>query len=137
MATVNLTAWYDDVVPQVPGCPLPVALQKIRQAAITFCEMSRAWRYLGLTAIDAVANQMTYVLGPGAAAGTVPADTKVVHVFQVNYDGLALAMVTPAEVRATSDTWFSDSGRPDDLRALQRGRALADPDPRHGSWAPS
>lgn len=132
MATVNLSAWYDDVIPQVPGCPLPVALQKIRQAAIDFCEMSQAWRYLGLTAIDSQASVQTYVLGPSAAAGTVPADTKVVHIFQLNYDGEELAVVTPAEMRASSDVWFSETGDPSMFALFNEGEVSLAPIPATG-----
>lgn len=107
------TAWYDDVLPYVNGCPPAVALQKIGEAAIVFCKASRSWRYRDLTAIDAVAAQQDYVIGTGATVGTLPANTVIAHVFQVNWDGERIDYATPAEFRTLSDTWFSDDGDPE------------------------
>lgn len=121
MATTLLTAWYQDVSPYVNACPPPVQLQKIRAAAIAFCEMSRTWRFLGLTAIDAVAAQQTYVIGTGATVGTLPAETKLVHVYQANFSGSALDVVTPAQFRAKSETWFDDAGDPECLTLFNEG----------------
>lgn len=42
--TINLTALLPQVMPQVTGCPIPVAAHALRQAAIEFCERTRAWR---------------------------------------------------------------------------------------------
>lgn len=121
MATTLFTAWYPDVSPYVNSCPLPVQLQKIREAAIAFCKMSRTWRYLGLTAIDAVANQQTYVIGAGAAVGTLPAETVIAHVFQANYNGRPLDVVTPKDFRGKSDTWFDDKGDPECMTLFNEG----------------
>lgn len=112
MATTAFTAWYDDVIPQAPGCPLAIALNAIREAAIDFCKGSLVWRYLAATAIDAVAAQQRYAIGTAATAGTLPADTAAAHLFQVNYNGAALIAATPAQFRGLSDTWFSDQGDP-------------------------
>lgn len=121
MATTNLTAWYDDVIPAAPGCPLPVALQKIRSAVIEFCKASRAWRYLDLTAIDAVGGQQSYTIDTGATVGTLPSGTVVAHVFQVNYNGEQIDAVTPATFRAKSETWFSDQGDPECFTLFEEG----------------
>jgi hypothetical protein len=37
--------FYDLVVPDLPGCPLAVADNALRQFAIAFCEQSLAWRF--------------------------------------------------------------------------------------------
>lgn len=121
MGTVPFTQWYDDVLPYVGGCPVPVALQKIRQAAIEFCTMSRTWRYLGLTAIDSVALQATYKIATSAALGTLPAETKVVHIYQVNVDQQPLEALTPAQLQSMSDTWFSDEGDPEAFTFFNEG----------------
>jgi hypothetical protein len=120
MATIPFTTWYDDVAPYV-GAPLPVVLQKIKQAATMFCEKSRTWRYLGLTPIDAVAAQQTYLIGTAAGAGQLPADTKVVHVFQVNWDGEPLDALTPSQLQEKSDTWFADAGDPEAFTFFNEG----------------
>jgi hypothetical protein len=121
MATVPLAQWYDDVLPHVPGCPLGLALQKIRESAIEFCVLSRSWRYLDATALDLNAGQQTYVVGTGAAVGTLPAGTVLVHVFQANYDGQPLTVLTPALFKAKSDTWFDDAGAPEAFTFFNEG----------------
>lgn len=118
MATIFET-WYDDVLPYVNGCPFPVAKQKIRQAAIDFCKRSGAWRYLGMTPINSGAGQQTYVLS--AAVGGVPAGTVVAHVYQVNYLNVPLRARTPAQFKAMSDTWYSDTGTPEVFTLIAEG----------------
>ena len=34
------------VLPSVPGCPQPLAIQHIRDAAVRVCERTLAWRYV-------------------------------------------------------------------------------------------
>lgn len=121
MATTAFTSWYADVLPYVPGCPVDLALQKIRQAAIDYCRMSRTWRYLDLDPIDLVAAQQTYVIGTSAALGSLPADVVVVHVYEAIYDELKLDILTPKEFKAKSLTWYSDAGTPEALTLFNEG----------------
>lgn len=121
MATTAFTTWYDDVMPYVPGCPLPLALQKIRQAAIEYCRVSRTWRYLDLGPIDLVAGQQTYVIGTTAALGSLPSDVVVVHVYQANYNDVPLDVLTPSQFRAKSETWFDDAGEPEAFTLFNEG----------------
>lgn len=129
MATTLFEAWYDDVVPYLAGCPLPIVKQKIRAAAIEFCKLSRLWRYRALTPIDAEASQQSYLIGASAVLGTLPADTVIAHVFQVSFDGEALEVVTPAEFRARSDTWYSDVGTPEVATLFEEGEISLAPIP--------
>lgn len=117
----QLTAWYDDVAPYAGGCPLPVVLQKIREAAIAYCKLSRTWRYLTLGPIDALAAQQTYVIGTSVAAGFLPVDVVVSHVFQVNYNGAELDAVTPTQLKDKSVTWFNDAGDPEAFTLFKEG----------------
>lgn len=41
----DLTDFLSKVLPYAPGCPEPVALEHIRNAAIEFCEETRLWRF--------------------------------------------------------------------------------------------
>lgn len=132
MATTIFETWYDDVIPHVGGCPVAVAKQKIRQAAIEFCKLSRTWRYRALTAIDAVATQQDYVIGAGAAVGTLPPDTVIAHVFQVNYDGIPLDPETPAQFRARGELWFSEAGTPEGFTLFVEGVLSLAPIPSAG-----
>jgi len=45
MATRLFTDFLPKVLPNVPGCPQPLAVQHIRDAAIRVCERTLAWRY--------------------------------------------------------------------------------------------
>jgi hypothetical protein len=45
MATRLFTDLLPKVLPSVPGCPQPLAIQHIRDAAIRVCERTLAWRY--------------------------------------------------------------------------------------------
>lgn len=44
MAT-NLSAFLPFVLPEVPGCPGPLAEQRVLTACIDFCERTNYWRY--------------------------------------------------------------------------------------------
>lgn len=120
MATA-LTAWYNDVVPYVNDCPLVLARQKILEAAIAYCRISKAWRYLGLTPIDAVAGQQTYVIGASSALGTLPAGTSIVHVYQVNWNDEPIDALTPEQFKAKSNTWYADAGDPEAFTLFREG----------------
>lgn len=113
MATA-FTAWYDDVMPHVPTCPLALALAEIREAAIAWCKHTRSWRYLQIAPIASVVGQQSY-------APVLPANTQLVHVFQLNYLGRALDFATLAAFKAKSDTWFSDQGDPECFTLFNRG----------------
>lgn len=45
MPTRAFTDLLGKVLPNVPGCPQPLAIQHIRDAAIRVCERTLAWRY--------------------------------------------------------------------------------------------
>lgn len=45
MATRAFTDLLPKVLPSAPGCPQPLAVQHIRDAAIRVCERTLAWRY--------------------------------------------------------------------------------------------
>ena len=121
MATITWDAWYDDVLPRAGGCPPNVAKMQIREAAIEFCKLSRSWRYLGLTPIDAVATQQRYAIGTGATVGTLPVKTVVAHIFQVNWNGKNIDVRAPKAFKALSDTWYSDAGEPTDYTLFTEG----------------
>ena len=55
MATRAFSTLYPRISPNVPGCPQPVMLQAVRDAAVFVCEKTLLWRY----------TQPTYNLLPG------------------------------------------------------------------------
>lgn len=82
----NLTDLYDDVMPELPGCTLPVALHAIRRAAREFFMRSKIDRR-DLPVFNTVANDATYILA-------APSDTEIQEVLQVKYSGETLDPLT-------------------------------------------
>lgn len=94
----NLTTWYDEILAQVPGCPLALADWAIRDAAIEFCERSHA-HVVDLTAISSVADTADYAL-------TAPSNTEIIEVLAVAYDGAEIEPIGPLEViRRYGEDW--------------------------------
>ena len=46
MSTVQLYQFLPLILPHAPGCPEPLAEQKLRLALIEYCERTRLWRHL-------------------------------------------------------------------------------------------
>jgi hypothetical protein len=92
----NLTAFYDYILPDIPGIGLGLALQEIRNAVIEYCEKSLSYEYT-LPAIDVVASTHTYTLSPET-------NTRVVDIKHVLYDDEELEPASEAEL----DTLFND-----------------------------
>ncbi|HWQ39177.1 MAG TPA: hypothetical protein VNM24_11325 [Burkholderiales bacterium] len=104
MTTKAWTAWYDEVLPDVPGCPQAVAKNAIRNAAIDFCERSLIWR-ADMEPISAVANQAEYDFEPEAGAAVV----KVVRLW---YDKKEIYPQTPEQLAERYAHWPSQAGTP-------------------------
>jgi hypothetical protein len=79
MPSTLFTAFYDDVLPEAPGCVPAVALKAIRDAAIEFCHESRCWQ-VDHDMIPIEADEPNYTLDP-------PTDTYVVEIFEPIYWG--------------------------------------------------
>src|SRR5690348_13008844 len=65
------SAFYDLILPDVPGCPFAMADIALRQSAISFCEQSLAWKYEH-PPIPVVPSTAQYAL--------VPPDGAAIHV---------------------------------------------------------
>ena len=107
MATVAYNSWYNEVLPEVPGCALPaIAENAIRNAAIEFCERSHFHIY-NHPAINAVAATATYAFVP-------PANTLVVKVLQAFYNKKEIFPMTPDELDSmyTTTDWRDRTGTP-------------------------
>jgi hypothetical protein len=121
MATVAYTAFYDEILPEAPGCLPALALNAIRNAVIEFCEKSHMHIY-NHPAISAIANTPTYVFVP--LTGTL-----VVKALQVFYNGTELIPKTPDELKNIYDgdqskDWRDQTGEPiyftqDDARNIR------------------
>jgi hypothetical protein len=96
MADRLWSAWYDAILPDVPGCPAGAADYAIKRAAIDFCDRSCAWRK-ALPAIDSVASTAgengEYTL-PAAGTGQV-----VAKLIECRWIGSALTFKRPDELQ--------------------------------------
>lgn len=85
------------LLPSVPGCPQPLAVQHVRDAAIRVCERTLAWRYV----------QPTSNLLPGVYeyAYSKPPQTDVHAVFGALVNGSPLTVLTLEQALATYPNW--------------------------------
>lgn len=104
MSTTLFTAWYDEVLPEVPGCPQPVALNAIRNAAIEFCRRSWVWR-VSLDTMPVYAEVPDYELEP-------PTKTKVAKILQVWFQGREIYPKAPDELNRLYARWPAETGTP-------------------------
>src|SRR5471032_2035127 len=82
MSTTKFEDLYDEVMPEIPGAPLPLALNAIRNSVIAFCNGSTVWR-TWLDPIDVVANVNTYDV-------IVDSGTDLVQLQSLKFDGRKL-----------------------------------------------
>lgn len=97
MPTRLFTDLLPKVLPSVPGCPQPLAIQHIRDAAIRVCERTLAWRYV----------QPKYQLLPGVFDYEYlkPVDTEVHAVFRVLMNDSPLEILTLEQALDVYPEW--------------------------------
>lgn len=97
MPTRAFTDLLPKVLPSVPGCPQPLAVQHIRDAAIRVCERTLAWRYA----------QPKFQLLPGVFDYEYqkPVDTEVHAVFRVLVNDSPLEVLTLDQALAKYPEW--------------------------------
>ena len=86
MATRLFSDLVNRVAPSVPGCPQPVILTYIRNAAIDVCERTNAWRYKH-AAVTMTAGTYEYAFVPESNA-------EVYSVLTANINGNELTPIT-------------------------------------------
>lgn len=98
---IALDAFLPQILVRAQGCPEPIALDAIRQAAIEFCERTRLWRYTDTVTFD------------GNTEVATPDYSVLVEIEQARMDGRAL---TPVSMNYLNDVY------PDqDWEALEAG----------------
>lgn len=103
-----MKAWslfYPDVLPELPGAPLPLLDHWLRNTAIEFCERTRAL-VVNLAAIDAVALQMAYPL-------VLPANTELVEIIDAWFSGQKITAKSGAFLNNKFTKWADETGTPD------------------------
>lgn len=113
MSLKAYTSFYDEVLPDVPGCPQAVALNAIRNAAIEFCERSKVW-VIDHDPISAIANEPVYAFEP-------PNGAVVCGVVTAWFNGVEIDPTTQRDLESEYRNWPSLPGVP--LRYLQQNSA--------------
>lgn len=98
------SAFYPDVLPELPGAPLPMVDHWLRNAAIEFCERSKAW-VVDLASIDAVAGQMAYAL-------PLPTGTELVEIKAALFLGEKITPKAPGYLSGKYGDWRMEIGTP-------------------------
>ena len=105
IGSVSFDLFLPEVLPHVPGCPVVIALNAIRNACREFCRMSTIWReWLG--SLTSVVDQPTYTL-------LVDAGTEVVIPTKVRYDSNDIEVTARELLDHFFPNWEdSESGTP-------------------------
>lgn len=98
------SAFYPDLLPELPLAPLPVVDHWLRNVAIDFCERTKA-HVVDLALLDAVAEQMDYT-------PTLPTETDLVEIRAVWFSGDKLKEKAPAALDLDYGDWKAEIGQP-------------------------
>ena len=90
------SAFFDYVLPHVPGCPQAVATQEIRNAAIDFCSRTRLYRHDETFTV--LANEAKYPLTPVT-------DTVVSEVLRVWFNSREIYPKNEDELASINNDW--------------------------------
>lgn len=90
-----LTAFYDLLLPEVPGCTTAMLDLQLRETARAFCQQTSAWR-LPFTNVNLVAGQATYTLVPSEP------ESEVVRVVKLTLNGELMWEDTDREQRGVN-----------------------------------
>ncbi|MGH9931419.1 MAG: hypothetical protein ACREA9_19605, partial [Pyrinomonadaceae bacterium] len=96
--------FFDNVLPEVPGCPQAYATHQIRRSAIDFCGRSYAW-LVDMTPISSGVNVPTYDF-------EIPTETEQVRVEDMWYNGVRLLPKSPDELSIIYRNWPIEVGTP-------------------------
>jgi hypothetical protein len=99
------SAFYPDVLPELPGAPLPMVDHWLRNAAIEFCERTKVL-VADLDLIDVVAAQQAYEL-------PMPSGTDLVEITGAWFSGVKITPKSPAYLDAQRENWNAETGTPE------------------------
>lgn len=114
--------WDDllrEITPEAPGCPEPLALAALKDAAADFCERTLLWR-VEIGPLDVTAGRAEYRLVP-------PAGARVAMVLAASLDGRRLSPISEEALDADYPFWAAVESpcpdrycltRPDTLRLV-------------------
>jgi len=97
MADREFVSFIPKIQPSVPGCPQPLILQHIRDAAIRACERTLVWRYM-IPLFDLTPGEYEYTFN-------VPSGTKVHAIFEAMVNGNPLQRLTLEQALVKYPEW--------------------------------
>jgi hypothetical protein len=99
-------SWLPDLLPQLPGCPIPIVEHELRRAAQMFFDKTRAWN-VTLAALPVIAAQDTVTVAPTSV------EQELVRIGQAWYDDAPLSGLTGDEMSEQfGDNWQDHTGVP-------------------------
>lgn len=103
-------AFFRDVMPDVVGCPDPIAEHAIKRAAQEFCDSTRVWR-IWVTDILTASGTSTYPIG-------LPANAELVRIERATIDGRDLELTTADQLPVDWKTY--SKSLPDCIHTVDR-----------------
>lgn len=105
MSKIPFETFLDDVLPELPGCSVELALRRIRRVINNFATETRYLTTV-LPLIDVVAGQATYsILSPDA-------DLQVIRPEEVRLNGEEISPFGVDELNAELPSWRTETGEP-------------------------
>ncbi len=86
MTDVPLTAFLPLVMQHAPSMPVPIAVEHLRQAAVTFCTETRCWRH-----------RASFAIAANPTAIPLPINGVVHEIERAEFDGLDLEPALPGD----------------------------------------
>ncbi len=97
MALIEFASLYPQVLPDVKGCPAPLMLNAIRNAAIKFCEETHAWEAV-VDPVGMIANVSEYEIDQ-------PLRQRIIRISQVIGAQGQMFFQTEADMDAQNRNW--------------------------------
>lgn len=116
MQTVHLSELLHMVMPHAIGCPMVVAEQQAKLAAIEFCEFTKAWRQV-------VTMQMT----TNPRAIIAPFGAAIHEITEATFDGRPLRPVLMSDARLPALGEEPTEGQPRTMTQIEAGTVILDP----------
>lgn len=116
LPTVPCSEFLHLVIPACPTCPDPIASHMVRRAAITFCEITKAWRHTGSQ--DLAANNATLI---------APEHTTIHTIEQATLNGQPLTPVMFLHSEPEQLTGITRTGVAEEISQVEPGLVQVNP----------
>lgn len=116
LPTIACREFLHLVIPECPTCPDPIANHMVRRAAITFCEITKAWRHTG--SMSVAANNATLI---------APDHTEIHTIEEATLNGQRLDPVMFLDSDPEQLTGVSSSGSAYQISQVEPGTVQLNP----------